>query len=154
GAGPGALPGSPPPLHAAAPGGGPGSARETGAAVRDCGQHPGPVGAAHRVPVPSAVPRRDPALPRGGPDPRRARLRPPRPLLAGRGRALPLAPQSSGLPRSFPSRRPLLAVESLTREFRVGAAVLRAVDDVTLHIGAGETLGLVGESGCGKTTVG
>ena len=40
------------------------------------------------------------------------------------------------------------------REFRVGAGVLRAVDDVTLHVDPGETLGLVGESGCGKTTVG
>jgi len=40
------------------------------------------------------------------------------------------------------------------REFRVAAGVLRAVDDVTLHVDPGETLGLVGESGCGKTTVG
>ena len=31
---------------------------------------------------------------------------------------------------------------------------MRAVDDVTFHIDPGETLGLVGESGCGKTTVG
>jgi peptide/nickel transport system ATP-binding protein len=51
-------------------------------------------------------------------------------------------------------RSPLLAVEGLRREFRVGAGVLRAVDDVTLHVDPGETLGLVGESGCGKTTVG
>jgi peptide/nickel transport system ATP-binding protein len=49
---------------------------------------------------------------------------------------------------------PLLAVEGLRREFHVGAGVLRAVDDVTLHVDPGETLGLVGESGCGKTTVG
>jgi peptide/nickel transport system ATP-binding protein len=48
----------------------------------------------------------------------------------------------------------LLSVERLVREFRVGAGVLRAVDDVTFHVGPGETLGLVGESGCGKTTVG
>jgi len=32
-------------------------------------------------------------------------------------------------------------------------AVLKAVDGVTLAIGSGETLGLVGESGCGKSTV-
>jgi peptide/nickel transport system ATP-binding protein len=49
---------------------------------------------------------------------------------------------------------PLLAVEGLVRDFRVASGVLRAVDDVTLHVGPGETLGLVGESGCGKTTVG
>ena len=40
------------------------------------------------------------------------------------------------------------------REFPVGTRALRAVDDVTFHVGPGETLGLVGESGCGKTTVG
>ena len=36
---------------------------------------------------------------------------------------------------------------------RQGRAILRAVDDVTFTIGRGETLGLVGESGCGKSTI-
>ena len=38
--------------------------------------------------------------------------------------------------------------------FRRTVAVIKAVDDVSFSIGRGETLGLVGESGCGKTTTG
>ena len=50
---------------------------------------------------------------------------------------------------------PLLQVEHLNRHFpRRGGAPLRAVDDVSFHIDEGEVFGLVGESGCGKSTTG
>lgn len=49
----------------------------------------------------------------------------------------------------------LLEVSGLKMYFNVGKGqVLKAVDDLSFSIGKGETLGLVGESGCGKTTVG
>jgi peptide/nickel transport system ATP-binding protein len=60
--------------------------------------------------------------------------------------------------------KPLLVVDRLSKFFEVpghGAGILsskmvtiKAVDDVSFSIAPGETLGLVGESGCGKTTVG
>lgn len=48
----------------------------------------------------------------------------------------------------------LLRVEHLCQYFRVGGRDFKAVDDVSFDIKKGEVFGLVGESGCGKTTTG
>src|SRR5512144_1478902 len=48
----------------------------------------------------------------------------------------------------------LLSVRGLKVHFRSKGATLRAVDGVSFEIAEGETLGLLGESGCGKTTLG
>ena len=48
----------------------------------------------------------------------------------------------------------LVEVRDLVKEFPTPRGVFRAVDGVSLDIEAGETLGIVGESGCGKTTLG
>ncbi len=59
------------------------------------------------------------------------------------------------------NNRPLVRVESLTKHFsvRIGAygetkATVHALDEVSFTVQRGETLGLVGESGCGKSTAG
>jgi len=49
------------------------------------------------------------------------------------------------------SGAPLLSVEDVTVELPTPRGPLRAVDGVDLTLGAGQTLGIVGESGCGKT---
>ena len=52
------------------------------------------------------------------------------------------------------SRSPLLEVKNLKIEFPTRRGTLVAVDDISLHIDAGEVLGVVGESGAGKSLTG
>ena len=49
---------------------------------------------------------------------------------------------------------PLLRIEDLEVEFATDRGVVKAVDGVSLHVGRGETVGLVGESGAGKSVLG
>lgn len=51
-------------------------------------------------------------------------------------------------------KQPLFRVEHLKKYFATSKGTLHAVDDVSFTVYPGETLGLVGESGCGKSTVG
>ncbi len=48
---------------------------------------------------------------------------------------------------------PLLEVQNLCVDYLTGRGAVRAVDDVSLAVQAGEVLGLAGESGCGKSTI-
>ena len=52
------------------------------------------------------------------------------------------------------SMNELLRVKNLKKYFSTPAGMLHAVDDISFTIDAGETLGVVGESGCGKSTAG
>ena len=89
-------------------------------------------------------------------------------LLYGAGQSAPVGIGGSGQPLRFEAPRPtegsgvaLLDVTDLSVRFPIRGGLLQrtrgvftAVDEVSFSIRAGETLALVGESGCGKTTTG
>ncbi len=52
------------------------------------------------------------------------------------------------------SKEPILRVDHLRKYFRVSLGIVRAVDDISFEVMPGETFGLIGESGSGKSTTG
>ena len=62
-----------------------------------------------------------------------------------------LVPASRRRPRHERGARPLLEVKGLRTSFYTRDGVVRAVDGIDFHVDRGEIMGLVGESGCGKS---
>ena len=62
-----------------------------------------------------------------------------------------IVPASARRPRRQRTDRPLLEVRGLRTSFYTRDGVVRAVDGIDFHVDSGEIMGLVGESGCGKS---
>jgi oligopeptide/dipeptide ABC transporter ATP-binding protein len=62
-----------------------------------------------------------------------------------------LVPASRRRPKRERGERPLLEVQGLRTSFHTRDGVVRAVDGIDFHVDRGEIMGLVGESGCGKS---
>jgi oligopeptide/dipeptide ABC transporter ATP-binding protein len=62
-----------------------------------------------------------------------------------------LVPSSARRPHRRPDGRPLLEVKDLRTSFRTREGIVRAVDGIDFSVDRGEIMGLVGESGCGKS---
>ncbi len=60
-------------------------------------------------------------------------------------------PASQRKPKRERGERPLLEVKGLRTSFYTRDGVVRAVDGIDFHVDRGEIMGLVGESGCGKS---
>jgi peptide/nickel transport system ATP-binding protein len=91
----------------------------------------------------------------------RGKLLHPQSELAAMGHPWEQTPRSEDTTAVAENMRPLLEVEHLTVHFPVRRGILgrvvdhmRAVDGISFRVYRGQTLGLVGESGCGKTTTG
>lgn len=52
------------------------------------------------------------------------------------------------------ANKPLLSLKNVSKHFKVEGGTVKAVNGITLDIARGETVGLVGESGCGKSSLG
>jgi oligopeptide/dipeptide ABC transporter ATP-binding protein len=62
-----------------------------------------------------------------------------------------IVPAAARKPRRERGQRPLLEVRGLRTSFHTRDGVVRAVDGIDFHVDRGEIMGLVGESGCGKS---